>query len=77
MKKKTGSIPIVNIPDDLFDDIAKSLHTNHKNYLNGKIKWMEYCQQEDYVFDQSGVDKKAFLKELAKRKQNLLHNKIQ
>ena len=55
------------ITDELFEAVQKALSINQKNLEDGKIKWMQFSEQVDYIFETQGVSKLMFNRELNRR----------
>jgi predicted nucleic acid-binding Zn finger protein len=67
MKRKTDDGIVQEIDDDKFDSITKQITVNRKNFENGKLKYMQWLGQDDYILEQHYVTKKDWLHALNKR----------
>lgn len=65
-KKKTDG-SVAEISDNLFEEIARAITTNRKNFELGKLKYMQWLEQDDYILEQHNVLKKDWLFALNKR----------
>jgi hypothetical protein len=57
----------MGITDAVFNDIVKALHTNNKQWENGRLKYHEMYRQREQIFRNYPVSKDDFYAELRKR----------